>query len=132
MDEKIEEIKERYRMPNVNYSTIKVRADIAYLLSALDEREKRIKELENKVKNLKEFIKENYPSDHFDLVLKVKSLEEEMNIKEIEKELDRTFHRNCMADDDDETPLLREVSALERAVRDILHLLKGGQDGQRD
>ena len=45
-------------------------------------------------------------------------------IKEIEKGLDRTFKRNCMADDSDEIYLSREVFALEMAVREILNLLR--------
>lgn len=43
---------------------------------------------------------------------------------DIERELDRVFNRNMMADDDDETPLSREVYALEDAVRGILKILK--------
>ena len=38
-------------------------------------------------------------------------------LDEIEKQLDKTFKRSCMADDDSETPLAREVFALEDAVR---------------
>ena len=47
-----------------------------------------------------------------------------MTLEEIEHELDRTFKRNMMADDDDETPLAREVSALENAIRDMLTFLR--------
>lgn len=43
---------------------------------------------------------------------------------EIERELDRTFKRNMMADDDDEIPFEREVFALEEAVRGILDILR--------
>lgn len=50
-----------------------------------------------------------------------------MEIKQIISDLDRTFGRNCMADDDDEIPLLREVFALEKAVRDILNILQEGR-----
>jgi hypothetical protein len=46
-----------------------------------------------------------------------------ITIKEIEEELDRTFKRNCMGDDDDEIPLVHEVYALETAVRKILNFL---------
>lgn len=46
-----------------------------------------------------------------------------MKLREIEERLDRTFKRNMMADDDDETPLAREVHALEDAVREILNFL---------
>jgi len=47
-----------------------------------------------------------------------------MKLDEIELEMDRTFHRNMMADDDDETSLFREVSALESAIREILQYLR--------
>ncbi len=43
---------------------------------------------------------------------------------EIEKVLDKTFKRCSMADDDGETPLTREVYALEQAVRDTLAYLR--------
>lgn len=45
-------------------------------------------------------------------------------IDEIEKRLDKTFKRSCLADDDTETYLAREVFALEDAVRAILQLLR--------
>ena len=49
-------------------------------------------------------------------------------LSEIEKELDKVFKRSCMADGDDETPLAREVYALEVAVRGILDFLKNLDD----
>ncbi len=50
-------------------------------------------------------------------------------IKRIEENLDRVFNRNMMADDDDETPLAREVFILEDAVREILNILKDSPKG---
>lgn len=49
---------------------------------------------------------------------------ERSKLDEIEKALDKTFKRNMMADDDDEVVLLKEVHALEDAVRGILDYLK--------
>ena len=40
------------------------------------------------------------------------------------KELDSAFHRNMMGDDDGETPLYREVSALKEAIYEIVRLGK--------
>jgi len=45
-------------------------------------------------------------------------------LQEIEKGLDKTFKRSCLADDDDEPPVPREVWALENAVRGILAYLR--------
>ena len=58
--------------------------------------------------------------------LKEGKMDKNEEIKRITNDLDRVFHRNMMADDSDETPLYREVSALENTVRDILELLKNG------
>ena len=49
-----------------------------------------------------------------------------VTIDEIEKKLDITFKRRCLADDDWETSLAREVFALEEAIRAILELLREG------
>jgi len=46
------------------------------------------------------------------------------NLDEILENLDRTFNRNQLGDDDDETPLSREVYALEEAVKKTLAYLK--------
>ena len=51
-------------------------------------------------------------------------------LEEIGKELDKTFKRSCHADDDGETPLAREVWALEDAVRAILSHLKEKEIGK--
>ena len=54
---------------------------------------------------------------------KLRSDTERSKLNEIEKQLDKTFKRNMMADDDDEVVLLKEVHALEDAVRQILDYL---------
>lgn len=58
------------------------------------------------------------------LSLKVKGVVRVENLDEILENLDRTFNRNQLGDDDDETPLSREVYALEEAVKKTLAYLK--------
>jgi hypothetical protein len=50
------------------------------------------------------------------------------DLAELEEDLDRIFKRSCLADDDDEPPIPKEVWALEDAVRGILAYLKEMQN----
>jgi len=107
----IEEIKERlvdYKMEVLKLASRQVVSDIEYLLSSLKKEKEGIKTLQfnfNEMLNvaseqteayrrekeradkLNNFIRENYPSDHLDLVLKLEKAEE--RVKELEKEIIR-------------------------------------------
>ena len=58
MDEKVKEIQERYGTPKTAYASLRVMTDINYILSLLEEKKKKIEELEKEDKvNLESIMK---------------------------------------------------------------------------